>query len=312
MPASPDGGSKHRPVPPHVTAGPVHETVDPIWLLGAGLGLIGFAVLCAYLTVCIVFARTQWQLVLQPSRSLYRTPAALRLPFEEVRFGPGPDGQPQLDGWWIPAEDRRAPLALLLHGGAGNMADAVPLAQLLHNTGLQVFLFDYRGFGRSSGAHPAQASMQSDVEDALAYLKASHGGTGSAILPVGEGIGASLAVHLAASHPDLPAVILYSPDGDLGARAAQAPRSHLVPFSLLFHEAFPLTAPLASLRTPKLILSPGRDARTGSARGAADPKMTIELPAGDESAFGSGLRRFLDNYVPRPPQQLTPLPNASR
>ena len=290
----------------------MHETVDPIWLLWAGLGLISFGVLCAYLTVCIVFSKTQWQLVLQPSHILDRTPATLQLPFEEVRFSPGPDGQPQLDGWWMPLEDRRAPLVLLLHGGAGTMADALPLAQILHSAGLQVFLFDYRGFGRSSGAHPAQASMRADVEDALAYLKASHSGAGNAILPVGEGIGASLAIHLAASHPDLPAVILYSPDGDLGERAAQAPRSHLVPFSLLFHETFPLEGPLASLPTPKLILSPGKNARASFAREAAPPKMSIELPAGEEAGFTTGLRRFLDTYVPRSPQQLAPTPDASR
>ena len=285
---------------------PVHETVDPRWLLQAALAVVLLAIACAYVTLCAAFWKTQWQLVLHPSRTLEHTPANASLPSEEVHFSPGADGQPQLDGWWIPADIPSAPVALLLHGSEGNMANDLALASALHNTRLHVLLFDYRGFGRSTGDHPSQLTMEQDTDAALAFLRDARHLPLSSVIPVGEGLGASLAVRLASTHPELPAIILSSPRGDFAEEAQQATRSHIVPFTLLFHEHFPLADPLHQLATPKLILSDGRGATSVLAQRAADPKMTVEGLGGNKAALESSLRRFLDIYVQQPPQELRP------
>ena len=290
------------------------ETVDPRWLLWAALAVVLLAAVCAYITLCTLFWKTQWQLVLHPSRTLQHTPADAHLPFQEVHFSPGPDGQPQLVGWWIPADglDDRAnptePTALLLHGGEGSMADSLPLAEALHTVHLNVLLFDYRGFGPSTGAHPAQFTMQQDAEAALDFLQTSRHLAPSTLIPVGEGLGASLAVRLAAEHHDLPAVILRSPRGDFEEEAQAASRSRLVPFKLLFHENFPLADPLHQLATPKLILSENHGQPSVIAQRAADPKMTVEGLSSDPAALTTSLQRFLDTYVQRPPQELQTAP----
>ncbi len=228
--------------------------VEAAWILKALAAVFLAAFLCAYATICILFARSQWQLVLHPSRTVTTTPASLSLPFTEVHLGVDDTGIPQLTGWWIPSDATTNNTALILHSADGNLADALPAAQLLHNQHLNVLLFDYRGYGQSLGQHPTQESMQADAASALTYLTTTRNIPASSIVIYGTGIGASLAVRLCAENPTIPALILQSPDGDLTDRAAHDPRSKIVPFHLLFNQPFPLTEPLSHLPTPKLIL----------------------------------------------------------
>src|SRR5688500_10332614 len=85
-----------------------------------------------------------------PSRALHATPPDVGLRHEEVHFV-AEDG-PRLHGWWISAGRQPAEAHVLLcHGNAGNVGDRVLHAKLLTDAGLDVFLFDYRGYGRSEG-----------------------------------------------------------------------------------------------------------------------------------------------------------------
>ena len=213
--------------------------VEVSWILKALGGVFLFALICAYTTVCLLFSHGQWQLVLHPSRTVSTTPASLNLPFTEVHFGVDNSGVPQLAGWWIPSDVTTNNTALVLHSADGSLSDALPAAQLLHAQHLNVLLFDYRGYGHSLGQHPTQSLMQADAASALAYLTNTRGISPSSIVVYGNGLGASLAVHLCAENPWVPALILQSPDGDFTTRARLDPRSKIVPFTLLFNQTFP-------------------------------------------------------------------------
>ncbi len=233
--------------------------VEVAWILKALAVVVLVALLCAYTTVCILFSKGQWQLVLHPSRTVATTPASINLPFTEVHFAVDISGIPQLTGWYLPADPTvqattTQNTALLLHSGDGNLADALPAAQLLHAQHLNVLLFDYRGYGQSLGQHPTEASMEADAASALTYLTATRHLPESSIVIYGTGLGASLAVQLCAQNPSIPALILQSPDGDFTHRARLDPRSKIIPFSLLFDQTFPLAEPLQHLPTPKLLL----------------------------------------------------------
>jgi alpha/beta superfamily hydrolase len=230
------------------------DLVDPMWILKALGGVLVVALVFAFVTLSILFWRSQWQLVLHPSRTLTGTPTAAHLAFQEVHFDVDGAGHPQIDGWWIPA-DENAPTALMLHGANGSMADALYAAQVLHDAHLNVLLFDYRGYGKSSGQHPTQAGMQADADAALNYLTSTRSIPIGSVVLYGIGAGGPLAVHLATEYPMLPAVILESPEGDFAARAKHDPRSSLVPFSLLFDQDFALAKPLRQLKTPVLTIS---------------------------------------------------------
>jgi len=272
----------------------VHEVVDPRWILSALGGMLLLAVLCAWIAVCALFYRGQWQLVLQPSRTVSTTPAQANLPFTEVHFGVDATGQPQLDGWWIPSNSPTRPTVLVLHGGQGSISDTLPTAQTLHDAQLNVFVFDYRGFGHSLGQHPTQSLMQRDAASALRYLTETRGIPPSSIAVFGTGAGASAAVTLCAAHTEIPALILLDPDGDFKSRVRQDPRSRMVPVSLLFNQDFPLAAPLQTLATPKLLISTASGSTPPTFQQAADPKTTVELASKtNQEALHQALTRFL-------------------
>jgi uncharacterized protein len=283
---------------PNVTRNEPLEVVDPRWILKALGVVIALAVACAYLAVCGLFSYGQWQLVLQPSRTVARTPPDIGLTATEVHFGVDASGQPQLDGWWIPGDSLAYPTVLMLHNGQGSLSDALPDARLLHDAQLNVLLFDYRGFGRSSGQHPTEAWMEDDAESALRYLNSTHGAPDGSVIAYGSGAGASVAAKLCAEHKDIAGIILRNPDGDFEARVREDSRSRMVPVGLLFHERFPLADRLRTLATPKLVITSTGDKTSLDLHQIADPKITVELPSGqNQEALHEAIRRFLDTYL---------------
>lgn len=299
--------AKTNPSPRTRKQQPLPETVDPRWLLKAGGAVVALGVLCAYISVCALFYYQQWQFVLHPSHTITQTPAAQGLPFESVRFGDDSSGQPQLAGWWIRSDLPSDPTVLMLHGQDGSMSDALPAAKALHDARVNVLVFDYRGYGQSGGDHPTAQRMAADAKSALDYLTGTRGIPAATVLVYGAQLGASLAVSLSAQHPELPAIILQSADGDTESRVLREERSRIVPLRLFFHERFPLADPLRTLKTPKLLISYTDGHAPVDAQRAADPKLTVEMPPHAGTAvLTAAIRRFLDTYVVRPPSVLNP------
>lgn len=288
------------------------QVVDPRWLLKALATVFAVALLFSWGTLCLLWYQGQWQLVLHPSRTVTNSPNQAQLAYTDVHFFDDRTGQAQLNGWVMPsvattaahtemlrAPDPHSPTVLFLHGADGDMSNSLPRALTLHNAHLNVFLFDYRGYGSSTGQHPTQATMQQDAEAALTYLTGLQGVKPSSVIVYGEGLGASLAVNLAARHQDIPAIILESPDGDLTGRVLRDAHSWLIPVHLLFHEDFPLAAPLHTLSTAKLLIT-YRTTAPAALANAADPKITVELPSPGDPKFLPAVERFVDEYVHAP------------
>ena len=288
-----------RAQPPHEP-----EVVEPVWILKAAGAVVALGLFCAYLTLCIFFYMGQWQFVLHPSRTVSTDPGAEHLAFTPVRFGDDVAGAPQLRGWWMPSDSPADPVVLMLHGESGSMSDALPVAKALHEARLNVFVFDYRGYGQSAGRHPTQAMMQADAQSALAYVLSHHPSTTKPLV-YGKNLAASLAVTLCLRNSGLSGLILDSADGDTLSRVKADQRSRIVPIGLLFHERFPLADRLSALPTPKLLISYTRGSPPVEAERAADPKMTVELPPGAAPAQVTAVvRRFLDSYVAPVPGSL--------
>jgi pimeloyl-ACP methyl ester carboxylesterase len=288
-----------RPAPQQPPA-PV-EVVNPIWLLKA-IGVVAVAALvCGYITLCLLFYQGQWQLILHPTWTTHPLTGLPGLPAEPVHFDAAESGTPRLSGLWIPAPPlSRYPnlTVLYLRGGDASLAqspnDAKSIA-LLHNLGLNLFAFDYRGYGQSEATRPNQSRMTEDAAHALQYLNESRQIPNGKIILYGNGVGSSLATKLAASHGDIPALILDSPGPDPIQTALADPRVSALPVRLLFHEDFSL-ASLATLKTPKLLISyPAPVSSMPAAfRAAADPKTTLELPPNDAATLPGSMARFLD------------------
>lgn len=275
------------------------EVVSPAWLVKAIAFTIVAALFCGYLTLCWLFYQGQWQFVLHPTRTSTNPPSIAGIPYEFIRFGPDESATPQLTGWWIPSDPggHYAHLTILfLPDGNGSLANSIPTLASLHNLGINVFAFDYRGYGQSAVTRPSQQSMTLDANSAWQYLTTSRVIPAKQIIPYGTGIGASLATTLAAAQNAIPALILDTPRADLLDVARRDPRATIIPVRLLFHERFPLAAPLATLHTPKLLLSRSTSLDQTFLT-AADPKMTVELSSHSAVLYNQTLTRFLDQYL---------------
>lgn len=285
---------QHQPRKPS-PKNPPPEVVEGRWLLKAFAIVIVVALLCTYATLCLLFYRGQWQLVLDPIRTTGPAPADL------VRFSSESTGQPQLAGEWMPATtvNRYSELTVLfLPGGDGTSATFADIQNALTHAGLNVFTFDYRGYGRSAMGHPSEERMREDAEDAWSYLTTTRHIPADKIIPYGVGVGASLAGTLVVKHPAIPGLILDSPYTDLGQIIHRDSRFRFLPVKLLFHEDFPLQQRLSALQRPKLMVT-----RTGSEvpeafRTAAAPKSMISLDDGYGARFVEAIHSFLNEAVP--------------
>jgi fermentation-respiration switch protein FrsA (DUF1100 family) len=67
-----------------------------------------------------------------------------------------PDGV-RLNAWLFRARDASAPMLVYFHGNAGNLGERGPVASRLAAHGISVFLFDWRGYGKSEGTPTEEA-----------------------------------------------------------------------------------------------------------------------------------------------------------
>ena len=133
-----------------------------------------------------------------PSRAIEQTPADAGLEFEEVVLETE-DGE-RLGAWWIPSRTTTIGHLLLCHGNAGNVGDRVPHARLLADAGFDVLLFDYRGYGSSTGK-PNEEGTYRDARAALVELLGRQGVDATRVLYLGESLGGAVALNLALESP---------------------------------------------------------------------------------------------------------------
>jgi fermentation-respiration switch protein FrsA (DUF1100 family) len=133
-----------------------------------------------------------------PARRIVETPAAAGLESHDLAIE-SEDGE-RLHGWWISARDARIGHVLLCHGNAGNVGDRVLHAELLSAAGFDVLLFDYRGYGRSSG-RPSEEGTYRDARAARGALLREPGVDAARVFYLGESLGGSVALSLALESP---------------------------------------------------------------------------------------------------------------
>ena len=130
-----------------------------------------------------------------PDSTVDVTPRDAGLSFEDVYFTTS-DGV-RLNGWFVPYQGSKITL-LWAHGNAGNISHRVENLKLLHQqVNINVFIFDYRGYGRSGGKVSEEGTYK-DATAALQYLRSRADVEPKRIIFFGRSLGAAVATDLAA------------------------------------------------------------------------------------------------------------------
>jgi alpha-beta hydrolase superfamily lysophospholipase len=236
----------------------------------------------------------QRQVVYLPDRDLATPPGDVT-----VRTVETPDGITHRV-WVVPATGEPVGRVLVFNGNAGNKADRLPLARNLATEGLDVILFDYRGYGDTGGT-PSEDGLLADAEAVaeIAFDRSvppegglpAEPGRGDSVLPVvylGESLGAGVATGLAVRRPP-DAMVLRSPFTSLADMA----RAHY-PFvpTFLIRDRYPVEDQVMALEVPVLvvlgtsdtIVPPALSRRVFDA--ATEPKELVEMERLDHNDPG--------------------------
>ena len=173
----------------------------------------------------------------------------------EVVSFPTADGL-TLRGWFVPSSGSPpAYTVLVFNGNAGDRSYRAPLAAALRQQGLQVLLFDYRGYGGNEGK-PTEDGLRADVRAARGYLVERGDVDMSRLIYFGESLGTALAIALAAEYPPA-GLILRSPFASL----VEVGQRHypFLPVRLFLQDRFAAIDDIPRVTCPVLVLAGDRD-----------------------------------------------------
>jgi fermentation-respiration switch protein FrsA (DUF1100 family) len=210
----------------------------------------------------------------------------------------------RLHAWWHPGEglgdaDQR-PVVLWFHGNAGNITHRAENLRALVELGLAVFVFDYRGYGRSEG-RPSEVGLYLDGEAAHQHLTHELGVAAERIVCFGRSLGAAVALHVALrARPS--GLIMESPFESVAAMVRKTPFLRiLVP---LLRNRFDNVAKVGRLKAPLLIIHGTADETVPLTQGRAvfdaahEPKAFLPIEgAGHNDVLQVGGRAYCDRIA---------------
>src|SRR5262249_13468002 len=179
------------------------------------MGLIRSLVVCYLLIGLLMWSPLYQAVVLRPFGPDEHYDAVRKIPTCKEYFIPNAHGD-KLHAWFfrIPAAKK---LVIVHHGNAGNIIHRLYLANAAIMCGAAVLLYDYRGYGLSTGK-PSLAGLSEDGSAVYDFATGPLGFAANQIVNFGESIGTGVACRLASTKPSA-GLILQSPVASLPAVA---------------------------------------------------------------------------------------------
>jgi hypothetical protein len=238
-------------------------------------------------------------------------PGAYGLIAEDVEFRAA-DGV-RLHGWYFSAVPDGVPGGaratwVWFHGNAGNITHRLDNIQKLLPLRIDVFIFDYRGYGKSAG-QPDEAGLYLDSQAAYDYVVREKSVRPERVILFGRSLGTACAVAVAAQNPAGGLILesAFTSAGDMAQR--------LFPFLPLRHvirSRFDSLARIPHIKIPKLFLHGTEDATVPYELGrrlydaALEPREFYPIPGADHNdtyivggaPYFAALDRFITRSVP--------------
>ena len=271
-----------------VSGGPnPHEIqVSPAWLLKTVSLVIAASALLIYIAACGLMYFAQSHFIFETSYVVDKKPSDFGAKFEDVKFGSFANPQPILSGWWLPAAHTTPHTLLYLHGNATTISGNAERAVGFQKLGMNVFLFDYRGFGNSLHEFPNEQRVYEDADTAWTYLTQERHLKPADIVIFGSSLGGAVAAELARRHPDAAGLILESAFTSIEDISRLNHRFTIIPFGLLLHERFDAASKLKQVHMPLLVIQGDADHEVPLSMAknlfaaAAGPKGLVLIPHG--------------------------------
>lgn len=238
------------------------------------LAAAGFFAMVRYLESVSIFF---------PYKEVSMYPKDIGLSYEDIYFTTEDDIL--LNGWFIRNPDARKTL-LFFHGNAGNISHRLGKISLFYPLGFNIFIIDYRGYGKSKG-RPSEQGIYADARAAYDYLLTRKDIDKNKILAYGASLGGVVAIDLAI-HRSLAGLIVnscFSSAADMAKR--------IFPFipSFLIRTEMDSISKVSRIYIPKLFFHSPEDDIVPFDLGkklfdaAAEPKKFVETKGDHNSGY---------------------------
>lgn len=225
-----------------------------------------------------------------PMREITANPQSIGLPYEEVYFETSDNKK--LNGWFI-ANDKSKSTLIFCHGNAGNISHRLEKLSILYNLGLNVLIFDYRGYGKSQGT-PSESGLYEDAKAAYDYLIVERRVSGDKMILYGESIGGIVATDLALNRG---IAALITEETFTSIKDMSGIAYPFLPY-FIFSSRFDALSKIKNVGCPKLIIHSIDDEIVPFRLGeklfdaAKPPKRFLKLRGGHNTAFLESKEQF--------------------
>lgn len=254
-----------------------------------------------FLALALFLYFGQNKLLFIPSRTIDLTPDQLGLPYEDLFLDVAPGEQ--INAWYFPAQGSPASngTVLFCHGNAGNISHRLQTVQFLLRLGMNVLIFDYRGYGRSDG-EPSEDNVYADAHTAYDWLVAVKRVDPTDLYLFGRSLGGAVAIDLAVQIECAGIIVesSFTSTADMGRQLYP-----FMPITLLVRYRFDAVSKIGQLDCPVLVAHAPDDEMIPYDMGlalferATSEKMFVKLEGGhndlaylDNAKYVNALRGF--------------------
>lgn len=261
-----------------------------IWIIAA--------LLAGYGVILLLMYTAQSRLIYFPTSTVPYTPEDFGMEYETVYLTT--EDSVQLHGWFVPHLEARGTV-LFQHGNAGNISGRLETIQLLYRLRLNVFIYDYRGYGISEG-NPSEEGTYRDAMAGWNYLIDEREIPADRIILMGRSLGGAVTAWLA-SNVQPAGVILestFTSVPDLGAEVYP-----IFPVRWLSRFEYDNSRFVKNIEAPLLIAHSRQDDLIPFSHGeqlfrlANEPKRFLEMKGSHNDGFletGKQYRNTLEEF----------------
>lgn len=148
-----------------------------------------------YVGVGLYLYFNQKNMIFFPKKNFDASPKEYNLQWENVDIRVS--NKENIFGWYFPIADAKADkVVLFCHGNAGNISDRLPTVKFLVGLKINVFIFDYRGYGKSKG-ELSEVNVYGDARLGYHWLIHEKKFKPKDIFILGRSLGGAVAIDLA-------------------------------------------------------------------------------------------------------------------